>query len=421
MRFLSTRFRWLIVVILACFSVSNYVNRQALSVLAPTLRLELNISTEQYSYIISTFLAAYAIGFSISGRLLDKIGVKVGLAIALAAWSVIGMGHAAVVGWMSLAAARFMLGLAQSGNSPGGMKTLSEWIPPRERGLCSAVFSNANSLGSVLAPPIVGGLTLWLGWRWAFLIVGASGLVLLTLWLLVYEKPETHPKLTEEERGHIMKSRVKPVVPEGDKPASYWTLLKDRRCLGVSMIPFLTDPFAYFMAFWLLDYFQTVRGFSLQTIALLGWIPYLASPLFGGPVGGAMSDWLVRRGVEPRKARMRMMFIAACITPLAVFVVRTEHSWVAVAIVTLLIAANSCWSVNRLTLSTDLVPRSQVASLVSLGGVAGALGGILAMLVAGRLIATVGYVPVFTGLGCLHITAFAFLYWAQRSPGNRTA
>jgi ACS family hexuronate transporter-like MFS transporter len=413
LNFVGGHKRWLIVVLLACFSVSNYVNRQALSVLAPTLRLELGVTTEQYSYIISTFLAAYAIGFAISGRMMDRIGVKAGLAIALGAWSLIGMGHAAVVGWLSLAGARFMLGLAQSGNSPGGMKTLSEWIPSRGRGLCSAVFSNANSLGSVLAPPIVAGITLWLGWRWAFLIVGALGFVLLTVWLLVYDKPETHPKLTEQERNHILQSRLKSTSPEGEKPVSYWVLLKDRRCLGVGVIPFLTDPFAYFMAFWLIDYFQTVRGFSLQMIALLGWIPYLASPLFGGPVGGALSDWLVRKGVEPRKARMRMMFFAACITPLALVAVRTEHSWLAVAIVTLLVAANSCWSVNRLTLSTELVSRSRVASLVSLGGITGALGGIVAMLVAGRLIATVGYVPVFTGLGFLHLTAFAILYGLQ--------
>ena len=421
-QFVAGHKRWLIVVLLAGFSVSNYVNRQALSVLAPTLRLELGITTEQYSYVISTFLAAYAIGFAFSGRLLDRIGVKAGLALALGAWSLIGMGHAAIVGWLSLAMARFLLGIAQSGNSPGGMKTISEWIPPRERGLCSAVFSNANSLGSVLAPPIVAGITLWLGWRYAFLIVGASGFVLLAVWWLVYDKPETHPKLSEAERAHILRNRAQVEAAPGAKPVPYRVLLKDRRCLGVAVIPFLTDPFAYFMAFWLIDYFQTVRGFSLQMIALLGWIPYLASPLFGGPVGGALSDWLVRRGVPPHVARMRMMFAAACITPLALVAVRTEHSWLAIVIVTLLVAANSCWSVNRLTLSTELVPRSRVASLVSLGGIAGALGGIVAMLVAGRLIATVGYVPVFTGLGFLHLTAFALFYTLQRGrPAQASA
>jgi MFS transporter, ACS family, hexuronate transporter len=419
--FVAGHKRWLIVLLLAGFSVSNYVNRQALSVLAPTLRLELGITTEQYSYVISTFLAAYAIGFAFSGRLLDRLGVKVGLAIALGAWSLIGLGHAAIVGWMSLATARFFLGLAQSGNSPGGMKALSEWIPPRERGLCSAVFSNANSLGSVLAPPIVAGITLWLGWRWAFIIVGLAGFVLLAVWWWFYDRPEAHARLSERERTHILTHRPPSNSPQGDRPVPYRVLLKDRRCLAVGIIPFLTDPFAYFMAFWLIDYFQTVRGFSLQTIALLGWIPYLASPLFGGPVGGAMSDWLVRRGLDPTRARIRMMGIAACLMPLALVAVRTEHSWLAVATVTLLVAANSCWSVNRLTLSSELVPRSRVASLVSLGGVTGALGGIVAMLVAGRLIATVGYVPVFTGLGFLHLTAFGILVLLVRQQNNRMA
>ena len=144
MNVLTTHRRWLIVVMLAGFSVVNYVDRQALSVLAPTLRKELVISTEQYSYIVSTFLAAYAIGYAVAGRTLDRFGVKIGLAGALAFWSLVGMGHAAVVGWLSLAAARFLLGLGQSFNTGGGMKALAEWVPQRERGLASAIFSNAG-------------------------------------------------------------------------------------------------------------------------------------------------------------------------------------------------------------------------------------------------------------------------------------
>lgn len=416
MQFIGGHKRWLIVVMLAGFGVVNYLDRQALSVLAPTLRKELGISTEQYSYIVSTFLTAYAIGYAVTGRMLDKIGVKLGLALALGFWSLIGMGHAAIVGWLSLACARFLLGLGQAANSPGGMKALAEWIPPRERGLCSAIFSNSNSLGAVLAPPIVAGLALWLGWRWAFLIVGASGFLLLALWWSFYDTPERHRGLTDTERKHILQQRGAATAAKPDQPASYRTILSDRSCLGLCLIRFFTDPFAYFMSFWLIDYFQTVRGFSLQTVALLGWIPYLASPLFGGPLGGALGDWMVRRGVEPRVARLRMMFAAACITPLAIVAVRTDATWLAVAIVTLTVAANSCWSVNKLTLATELVPRSQVASLVSLGGIAGSIGGIVSTLAAGRLIATVGYVPVFTGLGFLHLTAFTILFLMQKRP-----
>lgn len=414
MRFLADHKRWLIVVLLAGFSVVNYVDRQALSVLAPTLRKELGISTEQYSYIVSTFLAAYAIGYAITGRMLDRIGVRIGLALALGFWSLMGMAHAAILGWLTLAFARFMLGLGQSANSPGGMKALSEWIPPRERGLCSAIFSNANSLGAVLAPPIVATLTLWLGWRWAFLITGAAGFLLLALWWWFYDAPEKHRGLSETERTYILANRRPAPAGKTEAPASYRAILRDPVCLGLCSIRFLTDPFAYFLAFWLIDYFQTVRQFSLETVALLAWIPYLASPLFGGPLGGAMGDWLVRRGVEPRVARLRMMFVAACVTPVALIAVRTELTGVAVAMCFLMVAGNSCWSVNKLTLATELVPRSQVASLVSLGGIAGSLGGIVSTLVAGRLIATVGYVPVFTGLGFLHLTAFGILYLLHR-------
>jgi len=399
---------------LAGFSVFNYIDRQALSVLAPTLRKELGISTEQYSYIVSTFLAAYAIGYAIAGQSLDRFGVKIGLALALGFWSLIGMGHAAVVGWLSLASARFLLGIAQAPNSPGGMKALAEWVPTRERGLCSAIFSNANSLGAVLAPPIVAGLALWLGWRWAFLITGAAGFILLALWWRFYESPEKHQGITEEERAQILTGRGAAPAAKADRPVSYWTILRDPACLGLCSIRFLTDPFAYFLSFWLIDYFQTVRHFSLETVAMLGWIPYLASPLFGGPLGGAAGDWMIRRGVDPGIARLRMMFLAACLTPVALIAVRTEQTWVAVAMCFLMVAANSCFSVNKLTLATELVPRSQVASLVSLGGIAGSLGGIVSTLIAGKLIATAGYVPVFTGLGFLHMTAFVILYLLHR-------
>ncbi len=411
--------RWRVVVLLLGFGVVNYLDRQALSVLAPTLRKELGVTTEQYSYIVSTFLAAYALGYALTGRLVDRIGVKLGLALALGCWSAVGMGHAAVVGWLSLAAARFLLGLAQAPNSPGGMKALAEWIPTRERGLCSAIFSNSNSLGAVLAPPIVAGLALWLGWRWAFLIVGATGFLLLAVWWRFYESPETHRGLTAEERALILAGRSAPPARKPDRPESYWTILRDPACLGLCSIRFLTDPFAYFLSFWLIDYFQTVRHFSLATVAMLAWIPYLASPLFGGPLGGAIGDWMIRRGVEPRSARLRMMLAAASLTPVALLAVRTESSAMAVALCFVMVAANSCWSVNKLTLATELVPRSQVASLVSLGGVAGSLGGIVSTLFAGRLIATVGYVPVFTGLGFLHLTAFLILYALHRRAERR--
>jgi ACS family hexuronate transporter-like MFS transporter len=419
MSFLSRRRRWLIVIMLAAFSVVNYLDRQALSVLAPTLRKELQITTAQYSYVLSIFLTAYAIGYIVAGRTLDRFGVKLGLGVALAFWSVVAMGHAAIVGWLSLGAARFLLGLGQSFNAPGGMKALAEWVPQRERGLSSAVFSNANSLGGVLAPPIVATLALWLGWRWAFVVSGAAGFILLLVWWRFYDRPETLAELSAKERSEILTGRGASAAAN-DAPVSYLTLLRNPRCFSICAIRGLTDPFAYFMSFWLLDYFQTVRGFDLKTVALLGWVPFLASPLLGGPLGGALSDWLVRRGVESSVARQRLMLGAACFMPLAILVVRTDLTWLAVVLVSVLVAANGCWSVNLLTLASELVPRSQVASLVSLGGIAGSLGGIISTLLAGKLISSAGYLPVFTALGFLHLTAFALLAWSQRQARTRT-
>lgn len=419
--FIASHRRWMIVVLLAGFSLVNYIDRQALPVLATELRSEFGMTTEQYSYIVSTFLAAYAIGYGIAGTTLDRVGVKVGLAVALAFWSVVAMGHAAVTGWLSLAAARFLLGTGQSFNAPGGMKGIAEWIPRRERGLCSAIFSNANSLGAVLAPPLVGTLALWLGWRWAFLITGTLGFGLLAVWWRVYRSPEEDTALSEGERTYIMGDRADAEAGRPPEPASYGKILRDPLCLTLCCIRFLTDPFSYFISFWLIDYFRTVRGFSLETIVLLGWLPYLASPFFGGPIGGALSDWLVRRGVAVCTARMRLMLGAACVTPLALVAVRTEHAWLAVVISFFLVAANSCWNVNKLTLVSELVSRHQVASIVSLGGIAGSVGGVLSTLLAGKLIATIGYVPVFTGIGVLHLAAFSILALVQRRFDGKPA
>jgi len=411
MTMLATHRRWTVVALLMGFGVVNYLDRQALSVLAVTLRGELGFTTEQYSYIVALFLSAYAIGYAFSGAVVDRIGVKLALGAALIFWSLAGMAHGLAAGWITLAVCRFLLGLGQSFNSPGAIKALSEWIPRRERGLSTALVSNSNSLGAMLAPPIVAGLALTLGWRSTFVIVGALGFLLLAVWWLWYHAPESHPKVTPEERALVLAERG---TAPSSSHVSYWSLLRDPRCFGFFFCRMLTDPVAYFLAFWMPDYFQTQRGFSLALMAVVGWIPYLASPLFGGPVGGAMSDWLVRRGMATPVARRRLMVIAASAMPLALVAVRTEQAWLAVALVFLMVAANSCWTVNMLTLGSEVAPAGRVASLAALGGMGGSIGGVVSTLLAGRWIATSGYVPVFTVIGFLHLAAFGIILATQR-------
>ena len=427
MSFLRTHLRWGVVALLFCTALLNNLDRMVLSVLAPTLKESLSFGDVEYSYVVAAFLAAYALGYTFCGKVLDRVGVKLGMMTALVFWSVAAMGHAAAVGWLSLAAFRFLLGLGESFNSPGGVKAIAEWIPRRERGLCMAVFSNGNVLGSIIAPPLVAFLSLHLGWRWAFGITGGLGLVLWAVWRHVYHSPENHPRLTDEERAVIMADRTggsrscataaETAAPHADAqervPPGLFALLRQPKCAGFFVARLLTDPIVYFFTFWLFSYLKTERHFTLAMIGAVGWIPFLASDV-GGPGGGALSDWLVRRGWQPRRARLALMLLAACVMPVSIIAVLTPNAWLSIACIALILGSQSCWMANQLTLISESVPRTQAASLLALSALGGSIGGIAANLLAGRAIHAAGYVPVFCTLGFCHLTAFAVLVLTGR-------
>ena len=423
MSFLRTHLRWGVVALLFFTALLNNLDRMVLSVLAPTLKESLAFGDVEYSYVVAAFLAAYALGYTFCGKVLDRVGVKLGMMAALVFWSVAAMGHAAAVGWLSLAAFRFLLGLGESFNSPGGVKAIAEWIPRRERGLCMAVFSNGNVLGSIIAPPLVAFLSLHLGWRWAFGITGGLGLVLWAVWRHVYHSPENHPRLTEEERAVIEADRAggsqlvataaETAAPHADAqqrvPPGLFALLRQPKCAGFFVARLLTDPIVYFFTFWLFSYLKEARSFTPVMIAAVGWIPFLASDI-GGPGGGALSDWLVRRGWQPRRARLALMLLAACVMPVAIVAVLTPSAWLSIACIALILGSQSCWMANQLTLISESVPRAHAATLLALSALGGSIGGIAANLLAGRAIHAAGYVPVFCVLGFCHLTAFAVLF-----------
>ena len=435
MSFLRTHLRWGVVALLFFTALLNNLDRMVLSVLAPTLKESLSFGDVEYSYVVAAFLAAYALGYTFCGKVLDRVGVKLGMMAALVFWSVAGMGHAAAIGWLSLAACRFLLGLGESFNSPGGVKAIAEWIPRRERGLCMAVFSNGNVLGSIIAPPLVAFLSLHLGWRWAFGLTGGLGLVLWAVWRHVYHSPENHPRMTDEERAVIMadrtggsrscatepadaQERVPPANADAQErvPPGIFALLRQPKCAGFFVARLLTDPIVYFFTFWLFSYLKEERHFTLAMIGAVGWIPFLASDV-GGPGGGALSDWLVRHGWKPRRARLALMLFAACVMPVSILAVLTPNAWLSIACIALILGSQSCWMANQLTLISESVPRSHVASLLALSALGGSLGGIAANLLAGRAIHAAGYVPVFCALGFCHLTAFAVLALTGRK-GN---
>ncbi len=398
-------YRWRIVALLFFLSVLNYLDRQALSVLAPTLRATFGFSTVEYSYIVATFLVAYTIGYVFCGAVIDRIGVRLAVVAALAVWSVAGMLHALATGWVTLALCRFLLGLGESFNAPAGMKAIAEWIPKRERGLCTAIFSNGNIVGAIIAPPFVTFVSLRYGWQWGFLATGLLGFIYLIFWLKFYSSPDVQPRLSAAERATLAAERktvpAQPALP-------LLAALRHPACLGFMVARLFTDSLSYFFSFWLPEYLHSARGFTLAMIGLFAWIPFLAADV-GGPGGGALSDWLVRRGWTPLKARRRMLLVAACIMPLAVVAVHATSAAVALGLIAVLLAAQSCWNTNLLTMMSETFPREQVATFVALSGIGGSIGGILSTLMAGSVIHRIGYVPVFTCLGFLHLTAYLII------------
>lgn len=406
-RFFAERRRWLIVAILFFFSVASNFDRQTLSVLGPILKEKLAFTSVEYSYVVTSFLVAYTIGYLFAGRVLDRFGVKICLAVALGFWSLCSMAHAAAAGWMGLLFFRFLLGLGESFNTPGGIKALSEWIPNRERGLCVALFNNGYVWGAILAAPIVAFITLYFNWRLAFILPGFLSFALLIVWWKTYESPERHRGISETERAYILANRGgAPGVAVEKIPLI--KLLTHPICIAFFFARFLTDPYAYFFNFWLPDYFANSRGFSLALLGLIGWLPFLAGDV-GGPGGGALSDWLIRRGITPLRARFMLLSTAAVLMPLANVAVRTETTWVSVAIIAVMFACQTCWMANQLALLSECFPRNAVATVVSITAIGGSLGGIVATLLTGRAVQSYGYVPVFTAMSVLHLTALTVI------------
>lgn len=405
------QYRWLIVGLLFVTAVVNNLDRQTLSVLAPTLRETLGISAVEYSYVVSSFLAAYTVGYLFAGSALDRLGVKLGLTLAIGFWSLASGLHILATGWFGLAVMRFLLGLGESFNTPAAIKAIAEWVPSRERGLCIAIYNNGFVVGSILAPPLVSLIALHFGWHWSFILTALLGAMLLYLWWKYYDSPETSARLCESERTYILKNRA---TEEENNSVSLWRLIRHPVCASFIVSRFLTDCFSYFFNFWLPDYFQTARGFSLALLGMVGWIPYLLADI-GGPVGGAISDWLVRRGWNPLRARLRLMLLSALLMPLGIAAVRTDDAWLSLALLSIMYAAQMCWMVNQLSILSECFPRKAVARVIAATAVGGGIGGILATVLTGRAVASYGYVPVFTAMSVLHVTAFAVVAWAMRT------
>ena len=373
----------------------NYVDRQVLGILAPTLSRELRWTETDYAAIVSWFSVAYGLGLLVMGRVMDRIGVRLGLALAVLVWSLAAMGHALARTVAGFGVARALLGAGESGNFPAAVKAVAEWFAPKERALATGIFNAGSNVGVVVAALLVPAITLWLGWRWAFIATGALDLLWLVLWLALYRAPNRAPieSIDSIER------------------ASWRALLGRRQTWAFIVGKAMTDPVWLFFLFWLPKFLDSSFGLRLAGLAAPLVVIYVAAD--GGSItGGWMSGALIRRGWSVNRARKTALLVAAlCILP-AVFAPGAGSMWMAVGIVSVAAGAHQWWSANLFTTVSDMFPPGAVGSVVGIGGCAGLFSAFGLQRLTGTILQATGgnYGPIFVVLGVAYIGALALIH-----------
>lgn len=383
----------------------NYIDRQVLGVLAPFLQDEIGWNEIQYGYIVTSFQAAYAIGLLCAGAMIDRLGTRLGYAIAIGLWSLAAMSHslAASVGGFMLA--RFALGLGEAGNFPAAIKTVAEWFPRRERALATGIFNSGSNIGAIVAPLMVPLIAVKWGWQAAFLFTGLLSAMWLATWLLWYRAPEQQPRLSIAELAHI---RSDP--PEATVRVPWSRILRHRQAWAFVAAKFITDPVWWFFLFWLPKFLHAEYGLTLMGLGLPLIVIFVMADV-GSIAGGWLAGYLIRTGWSVNRARKGAMLVCAlCVVPI-IFAAKADNLWLAVTLIGLATAGHQGWSANVFTLTSDMFPRRAVASVVGIGGFAGAVGGMMIATFTGFLLqATGSYVPLFLMAGCAYLIALLVVH-----------
>lgn len=401
----ASHYRWVICALLFFATTINYVDRAVLGVLAPTLSAEFGWSEQQYGVISAAFTLAYAIGFLFAGWFIDRVGTRVGYSVYLTVWSIAAAAHALAKSVAGFSIARFVLGLGESGNFPAAVKTVAEWFPKRERAFATGVFNAGSNIGAIVAPLLVPWLALTWGWRTAFVVTGLAGLVWLAFWLPVYRRPAAHPKVSPGELALIQSDPPDPPVK-----LSWLRLLRLRQTWAFTGGKFLSDSVWWFYLFWFPMFMADRFGVDLRTIGLPMVTVFLLADV-GSVSGGWFSSSLMKRGWTANAARKTAMLVCAlCILPV-VFAPHVEGQWLAVWLIGLAAAAHQGFSANLFTLTSDMFPRAAVASVVGIGGFAGAMGGFCMNLGAGWLRQHTGsYAAMFMMAGGAYLAALLVIH-----------
>ncbi|NIJ54286.1 MFS transporter [Dyadobacter arcticus] len=414
-------YRWVICALLFFATTINYIDRQILGLLKPTLEVEFNWTETDYANIVMVFAGFYALGYIVFGNIIDKIGTKLGYSISIIIWSVAAILHAFVKSTFGFGAVRALLGLGESGNFPAAVKATAEWFPKQQRALATGIFNSGTSIGAVMAPILVPWLLGAYGWQEAFLITGALGFIWLIFWWLFYEIPSRHKKITPEEFAFIHSDNE---IVEGESQTPiHWTKLLQLRQSWVFIVgKFLTDPIWWFFLFWLPSYFATTFALDLKKPSIHLAIVYSATT-FGSIAGGYLSSYLIKTGWAPLRARkFTMLIVAFAVLPIILAQFAT-NVWVVVGIISLATAAHQAWSANIFTTVSDMFPKRAVSSVVGIGGMAGSLGSTFFPLVVGALLdyykgqgnIGAGYNILFIICGLAYMVAWVIIHFLTKN------
>jgi ACS family hexuronate transporter-like MFS transporter len=397
--FFRGRYRYVIALLLFAAATINYIDRQSISIAERELKREFAFTPQQYGDILSWFFLAYAIGQVVTGWIVDRIGARKGFGIAVAFWSLANMAHALGTGVRSFSALRFGLGLFEAANYPAALKAISQWFPKAERSTAVGLVNAGVGFGAIVAGPFVAWLVITTGWRGAFVLTGALGLIWLAFWLLLYGPPETHPGVTDDERRVIAAGA--PSTDAGVR-ATLWSLLQRRETWGLMLSRFVADGAFYFFATWLPKYLGDVRGLSLAQIGWVVSIPFIAADL-GSVVGGFAGTALIRRGLSIDASRKLLMWAGALLVPVSLLALRAETPVTALVWIGVGMFGIQVKSASLFTVPADIFAAHDLGLAWGLSGAAGSYGASLFTPLVGYLVTHDSYAPVFWIVSVMHL------------------
>ncbi|MEF9402164.1 MULTISPECIES: MFS transporter [Ralstonia solanacearum species complex] len=408
--------RWWMIGLVLTGLIMNYLARNALAAAAPEVNKVLNITTQQYGYIVAAFQAAYMVMQPVAGYVLDMLGTKLGFALFAGAWSVVCILHSTAGNWVSLAVFRALLGVTEAAGFPSALRATSEWFPAKERSIATGWFNIGSSVGALVAPPLVVWCILHGDWRLAFSAIGALGLVWSVLWFTLYRVPAQHPRLSADEHDYIRAGQEAPDDRAGTAKPSWKAIITSRRFWGIAIPRFLSEPAWQTFNFWIPLYMATQRHMNLKEIAMFAWLPFLAADV-GCVLGGYLAPWYQKRFSTSLITSRKMVMVtgAVCMIGPACIGLATSP-YTAIALFCVGGFAHQTLSGALYTLTADVFGKHEVGTAVGLAGMSGFLGGTLFSLAVGALASTIGYNPLFAALALFDIVAAIVMWNVLREP-----